>query len=115
MGWWRRTRIFPSWQTVYWWLRRFVRRLLFRTIHDIALMLDRERAGRDASPSASVLDSQSVKAPVATRKHRGRDVGSAAQRVGEVLRYSCGETAAAVYAALRRLSGGLPPTEIILD
>ena len=27
--------------TVYWWSRRFGRRLLFRTIHDVALMLDR--------------------------------------------------------------------------
>lgn len=58
---------FPPWQTVYWWFRRFVRRLLFRTIHDLALMLDRERVGRAASPSAGVLDSQSVKAPAAER------------------------------------------------
>lgn len=56
---------FGAWQTVYWWFRRFVRRLLFRTIHDLALMLDRERAGRAASPSAGVLDSQTVKAPAA--------------------------------------------------
>ena len=34
---------FPPWQTVYWWFRRFVRLLLFRTIHDVALMIDRER------------------------------------------------------------------------
>lgn len=54
---------FPKWQTVYWWFRRFVRLLLFRTVHDIALMLDRERVGREASPSAGVLDSQMVKAP----------------------------------------------------
>ena len=56
---------FGPWQTVYWWFRRFVRRLLFRTIHDIALMLDRERVGREASPSGGVLDSQTVKAPAA--------------------------------------------------
>ena len=56
---------FGVWQTVYWWFRRFVRRLLFRTIHDLALMLDRERAGRAASPSAGVLDSQTVNAPAA--------------------------------------------------
>src|SRR4051794_8539347 len=56
---------FGPWQTVYWWFRRFVRRLLFRTLHDMALMLDRERAGREASPSAGVIDSQSVKAPAA--------------------------------------------------
>lgn len=53
----------PPWQTVYWWFRRFVRLFLFRTIHDIALMIDREQAGRDASPSGGILDSQTVKAP----------------------------------------------------
>ena len=60
----------PRWQ-VYWWFRRFVRRLLFNTIHDFALMVDRERAGREASPSAAVIDSQSVKAPAT--KERGFD------------------------------------------
>ena len=59
---------FPPWQTVYWWFRRFVRLMLFRTIHDIARMLDRERVGREASPSAGVLDSQTVKAPAAGAK-----------------------------------------------
>jgi putative transposase len=48
-----------------WWFRRFVRRRLFRTIHDVVLMMDRERAGREASPSAAVIDSQTVKAPAA--------------------------------------------------
>ncbi len=38
------------------------RRFLFQTIHDVELMLDRERAGREASPSAAVIDSQSIKA-----------------------------------------------------
>jgi transposase len=42
---------FPPWQTVYWWFRRFVRLLLFRTIHDVVLMIDRERAGRSQQPS----------------------------------------------------------------
>ena len=62
---------FPPWQTVYWWFRRFVRLLLFRTIHDLALMIDRERAGREASPSAGIIDSQSIKAPSA--RERGFD------------------------------------------
>ena len=48
-------------QTVYWWFRRFVRLMLFRTIHDIALMLDRECAGREVSPSVGIIDSQTVK------------------------------------------------------
>ena len=59
---------FPPWQTVYWWFRRFVRLLLFRTIHDLAVMVDRERVGREASPSAGIIDSQSVKAPMAAER-----------------------------------------------
>ena len=51
---------FGPWRTVYRRFRRFVRRLLFRTIHDVALMLDRE-----ASPTGGVLDSQTVEAPIA--------------------------------------------------
>src|SRR5579875_343970 len=39
---------FGPWQTVYWWFQRFVRLLLLRTIHDVAVMMDRERAGREA-------------------------------------------------------------------
>jgi transposase len=54
---------FGPWQTIYWWFRRLVRRFLFATIHNIALMLDREQAGREASPTAGVLDSQTVKSP----------------------------------------------------
>ena len=62
---------FGPWQTVYWWFRRFVRRLLFQTIHDVALMIDRELAGREASPTAGIVDSQTVKAPAA--QARGYD------------------------------------------
>jgi putative transposase len=72
-GWRMLPKDFPPWQTVYWWFRRFVRRFMFQTIHDVALMLDRERSGREASPSGGVLDSQSVKAPEA--KTRGYDAG----------------------------------------
>ena len=50
---------FGAWQTVYAWFRELARRSLFQTIHDVALMLHRERAGREASPSAAVIDSQS--------------------------------------------------------
>lgn len=62
----------PAIADSYWWFRRFVRSLLFRTIHDVALMIDRERAGREASPTAGVIDSQAVKAPMIDDK-RGYD------------------------------------------
>jgi transposase len=64
---------FGPWQTAYGWLRELARCFLFQTIHDVALMVDRERAGREASPSAAVIDSQSVKALQA--KTRGCDAG----------------------------------------
>jgi transposase len=62
---------FGHWRTVYGWFRELARRFLFQTIHDVELMLDRERQGREASPSAAVIDSQSVKAPHA--ETRGYD------------------------------------------
>ncbi|WP_081482862.1 IS5-like element ISGdi2 family transposase [Gluconacetobacter diazotrophicus] len=64
---------FGHWRTVYGWFRELARRFLFQTIHDVELMLDRERSGREASPSAGVIDSQSIKAPHA--KTRGYDAG----------------------------------------
>ena len=73
-GGWRMLPIhFGPWQTVYGWFRELARRFLFQTIHDVALMVDREGAGREASPSAAVIDSQSIKAPQA--KTRGYDAG----------------------------------------
>lgn len=92
---------FPPWQTVYWWFRRFVRRLLFRTIHDIALMLDREREGRAAQPTAGVIDSQSIKAPEA--KTTGYDAG---KRIKDRKRHIAVDTDG------RLLMVGLTPADI---
>src|SRR5688572_30235519 len=79
---------FGPWQTaVYGWFRELARRFLFQTIHDVALMVDRERAGREASPSAAVIDSQSVKVPQA--KTRGYD---AAKKIVERKRHIAVDT-----------------------
>ncbi|WP_454916224.1 IS5 family transposase [Xanthobacter sediminis] len=64
---------FGHWRTVYGWFRELARRFLFQTVHDVELMLDRERTGHEASPTAAVIDSQSVKAPQA--EARGYDAG----------------------------------------
>jgi hypothetical protein len=56
---------FPPWQTVWCIGGSFVRLLLFRTIHDLAVMVDRERAGREVSPSGP---RQPVKAPLAAER-----------------------------------------------
>jgi transposase len=51
----------PPWQTVYYYLRRWQREGVWDRVHHALVMADRERAGREASPSAAILDSQSVK------------------------------------------------------
>ena len=64
---------FGHWRTVYGWFRELARRFLFQTIHDVEPMLNREQVGREASPTAAVIDSPSVKAPHA--ETRGYDAG----------------------------------------
>lgn len=59
---------FPPYQTVYYWFRRLMRRMLFQTIHDLALMIDRMCHEREVAPSAGIVDSQSVKAPGARKR-----------------------------------------------
>ena len=52
---------FPPRQTVYGWFAAWRDAGVWQSINHRLVMLDRERAGRDASPSAAVIDSQSVK------------------------------------------------------
>lgn len=50
----------PPWQTVYGWFSRFRDSALFEKINHALVMIDRERVGREASPTAAIIDSQSV-------------------------------------------------------
>jgi putative transposase len=52
---------FPPHQTVYRWFVRFRDDGLWESLSHQLVMLDRERVGREASPSAAVIDTQSVK------------------------------------------------------
>jgi transposase len=52
---------FPPWQTVYYYLRRWQAEGVWERVHHAVLTADRERAGREASPSAAIIDSQSVR------------------------------------------------------
>lgn len=52
---------FPPHQTTYRWFMRFRDDGTWKSLNHYLVMLDRERVGREASPSASVIDTQSVK------------------------------------------------------
>jgi len=51
---------FPPWRTVYRWFSTWRDNGVFEKINRALLMADRERVGREASPSAAIIDSQSV-------------------------------------------------------
>lgn len=52
---------FPPWQTVYGYMRRWKLDGTWQRIHDALREEIRQRDGREATPSAAILDSQSVK------------------------------------------------------
>lgn len=51
----------PPWNTVYRWFALWRDTCLFEKINCIVVRADRERIGRESSPTAAVIDSQSVK------------------------------------------------------
>jgi transposase len=65
---------FPPWRTVYRWFARLRDDGVWESINHLLVMLDRERAGREASPAAAVVDSQSTKT-TESGGPRGYDAG----------------------------------------
>src|SRR5258707_12957468 len=72
---------FSPWQAVYWWFRCFVRRMLFRAIHDVALMIDRGAAvGRRALRLVSASDQTQTPASIIS-KPRNHGSGASTRRL----------------------------------
>jgi len=67
---------FPSWQTVYGQFRRWTKNGAWNAIHDCLCEQVRVRQGRNSEPTASIIDSQSVRgADTVGRSTRGYDAG----------------------------------------
>jgi putative transposase len=66
---------FPLWQTVYYYLRRWQAEGVWERVHHTVLVADRERAGREASPAAAIIDSRPVRTADQKGGCRGYDPG----------------------------------------
>lgn len=51
----------PPWGTVHWYYRQWRRAGTWQRLHDTLRRQVREQAGREATPSAAIIDSQTVK------------------------------------------------------
>ncbi len=51
----------PPWSTIYRWFAKFRDEGRFERINHALVMFDRERIGRQSSPTGAIIDSQSVK------------------------------------------------------
>src|SRR5579859_7792168 len=66
---------FPAWGTVYYYFRRWQREGVWEQILQALRMQVRQQAGREAQPSAAVIDSQTIKTSAVRGPEKGYDAG----------------------------------------
>lgn len=66
---------FPAWQTVYYYFRRWQREGVWDRVLKVLRMEVRQKQGRNAEPSAAIIDSQSIKTSAVRGPEKGYDTG----------------------------------------
>ena len=85
----------PAWGTVYYYFRRWQREGVWDRVLEALRMQIRLKEGREAQPSAAVIDSQSIKTSAVRGPEKGYDMGkknlgSQTPRVGGYARQPAG-------------------------
>jgi transposase len=89
---------FPPWRTVYEYMRAFASAGVWETIRHHLVMMLRERDGREPSPGAAIVDTQSVKTTekgglAATTRPRGsRDASATSPSTLRACSWACWST-----------------------
>jgi transposase len=76
-----------AWQTVYSHFRRWEREGVWDELLKTLRMQMRQKQGREAEPSAAILDSQSIKTSAVRGPEKGFDMGK--KNVGTQTAYAC--------------------------
>jgi transposase len=94
----------PPWGTIYRWFAAWRDDGRFERINHALVMADRERVGRDASPTAAIIDSQSAKTTEAGGP-RGYDAG---KKINGRKRHALADTDGRGLVLARTASGESP-------
>ena len=82
----------PKWQTAYHYFRIWGNDGTWQRIHDALVVQVRVAAGRDPSPSAAIIDSQSVKTTETRGSSGGMTVASRSQDANATSRPICSDS-----------------------